>query len=410
MNDSIVEEAKRCLQCKNPRCEAGCPVHTRIRDVIGLFRENRIEEAGEILFSNNPLSLVCSYVCPHEKQCEGHCVRGIKGAPVHFSVIENYISAYFLQGFEPTERLEVKKNGMKVAVIGSGPAGITISFVLAKKGYDVTIFEGNDLIGGVLRYGIPEFRLPKTVLDEFKKALIKCGVVIRPNTSIGTNITIDDFFRDGFKSVFIGTGVWRPNRLGIKGESFGNIHYAIDYLRNPDVYTLGKKVVVIGGGNTAMDVARTVVRHGCHDVTLSLNRPEAEISCRPVELEMAKVDGAKILECVQPVEFKDNGVVFVSLEKDEKGEMREIPHSETFHPFDSVIIAIGQGPRSVIVSTTHGIDVSSRGLVAVDECGRTTRAGVFASGDVVTGAKTVVAAVEVSKRVAEAMDEYMQSL
>lgn len=159
-----------------------------------------------------------------------------------------------------------------------------------------------------------------------------------------------------------------------------------------------------------MDVARTVVRHGCHDVTLSLNRPEAEISCRPVELEMAKVDGAKILECVQPVEFKDNGVVFVSLEKSENGEMREIPGSETFHPFDSVIIAIGQGPRSVIVSTTHGIDVSSRGLVAVDEFGRTTRAGVFASGDVVTGAKTVVAAVEVSKRVAEAMDEYMQSL
>lgn len=410
MSDHVIDEARRCLQCKNPRCTTGCPVHTPIRDVIALLRESKIEEAGNKLFSNNPLSLVCSYVCPQESQCEGHCVLGVKGMPVQFSIIENYISDYYLNVLKPEELVPKEKNGKKAAVIGSGPAGITIAFMLAKKGYDITIFEGNDKIGGVMRYGIPEFRLPKTVLDRLKKALTGCGVVIRPNTGIGTNLTIDDLFRDGFLSVFIGTGVWRPNRLGLKGESFGNVHYAIDYLRNPDVYELGEKVAVIGGGNTAMDVARTVIRHGCHDVTLVFNRGEEDLTARKVETEFARIDGAKILFWKSTEEFCEDGVILADCRIDEEGREEKIAGSEKRLPCTSTIIAIGQGPRSVIVSSTKGIDVGSRGLVSVDECGRTTRAGVFASGDVVTGAKTVVAAVEVSKRVAEAMDEYMRSL
>lgn len=407
MSNHVIDEAKKCLQCKNPRCTTGCPVNTPIRDVIRLLRESKIDEAGKMLFENNPLSLVCSYICPQESQCEGHCVLGIKGTPVHVSSIEQYISDYYLNVFKPET---IEKNGKKVAVIGSGPAGITIAFLLAKKGYEITIFEGHDKIGGVMRYGIPEFRLPKTVLDRLKAALKQCGVIIRPNTSIGTNLTIDDLQRDGFKAIFIGTGVWRPNKLGLKGESLGNVHYAIDYLRNPDVYDLGDSVIVVGAGNTAMDVARTVIRHGSHDVTLVFNRGEKEITARSVETEYARIDGAKLLCYKSVTEFREDGAIVMDCRVEEDGSVTELPGTETLLPADSVIIAIGQGPRSVIVSSTHGIDVSRRGLVAVDQCGRTSREGIFASGDVVTGAKTVVEAVNVSRRVAEAMDEYLQSL
>lgn len=407
MSNHVIDEAKKCLQCKNPRCTTGCPVNTPIRDVIRLLRESKIDEAGKMLFENNPLSLVCSYICPQESQCEGHCVLGIKGTPVHVSSIEQYISDYYLNVFKPET---IEKNGKKVAVIGSGPAGITIAFLLAKKGYEITIFEGHDKIGGVMRYGIPEFRLPKTVLDRLKAALKQCGVIIRPNTSIGTNLTIDDLQRDGFKAIFIGTGVWRPNKLGLKGESLGNVHYAIDYLRNPDVYDLGDSVIVVGAGNTAMDVARTVIRHGSHDVTLVFNRGEEEITARSVETEYARIDGAKLLCYKSVTEFREDGAIVMDCRVEEDGSVTELPGTETLLPADSVIIAIGQGPRSVIVSSTHGIDVSRRGLVAVDQCGRTSREGIFASGDVVTGAKTVVEAVNVSRRVAEAMDEYLQSL
>ncbi|MBO7377364.1 MAG: NAD(P)-binding protein, partial [Clostridia bacterium] len=215
MRESIIDEARRCLQCKNPVCRTGCPVNTPIKDAIGLFRENRISDAGKLLFDNNPLSIVCSLVCPQEKQCEGHCVLGVKAIPVPIGLIENYISDYYLNIYEPEK---VEKNGIKVAIIGSGPAGITIAVILSRRGYDVTVFEGHDKIGGVMRYGIPEFRLPKSVLDRLKNVLIKCGVKIRPNTNIGSNLTVDDLQRDGYKAIFIGTGVWRPNKLGLKGE------------------------------------------------------------------------------------------------------------------------------------------------------------------------------------------------
>lgn len=410
MSDHVIDEAKRCLQCKNPQCTKGCPVGTNVREVIRLLKESKIEQAGEMLFENNPLSLVCSYVCPQESQCEGHCILGIKSSPVQFSIIENYISDYYLNVFKGKNYVPAEKNGMRAAVIGSGPAGITIAFCLAQKGYSVTIYEDNDKLGGIMRYGIPEFRLPKTVLDRLKNALVECGVTIRVNTRIGANLTIDDLFRDGFSSVFIGTGVWRPNRMGLKGESLGTVYYAIEYLRNPSVYNLGEKVVVVGGGNTAMDVARTAIRQGSRNVTLVFNRGEEHLTARKVETEFAKIDGAKFLFHTATLEFKENGLIVADCEDDEGGMPVVKEGTERFLPADSMIIAIGQGARSVIVSSTKGIDVGNRGLVAVDESGRTTREGVFASGDVVTGAKTVVAAVNVSKRVADAMDEYMQSL
>ena len=221
----VMDEANHCLGCKVPRCQQGCPIHTNIPEVIRLLKANKLDEAGRMLFENNPLTTVCSLVCNHENQCEGHCVRGIKGAPVHFSVIENYISSTYAsqmtQGPAPS-------NGKKAAIIGSGPAGLTIAVILARYGYDVTIFESHDKIGGVLRYGIPEFRLPKTVLDDFEYRHLRLkGIKVRPNTDVGKALKIEDLFRDGYKAIFIGTGVWRPNTLHVKGESLGNVHYAI---------------------------------------------------------------------------------------------------------------------------------------------------------------------------------------
>ncbi|MDR1629207.1 MAG: NAD(P)-dependent oxidoreductase [Oscillospiraceae bacterium] len=409
MGKHVIEDAKRCLQCKNPQCSLGCPVGTPIRDAIQLLLDSRIVQAGALLFDNNPLSLICSHVCPQENQCEGHCVLGKKGSPVHISAIERYISDYYLNIYKP---LPSKKTAGKIAIIGSGPAGITIAFHLAKKDYDITIFEGNDQIGGVLRYGIPEFRLPKSNLDRLLDVLLKCGVRVRPNTAIGTSITIDDMFRDGYQAIFMGTGVWRPYKLGLRGESLGHVHYAIEYLRNPDVYRLGRRVAVIGAGNVAMDVARTVLRHGSEEVFVISHLGEDSVTAREVEMEYAKIDGAQMLFYQSAVEFVDEGVVLADskVSVDDHGfEFAEpVPGTERLFAVDSVIIAVGQGPRAVIVSNTTGINVSDKGLVAVDDCGRTSRPGVFASGDVVTGAKTVVEAVNVSRRVADAMAEYVR--
>lgn len=410
MSKHIIDDAKRCLQCKNPRCQQGCPANTEIREFIHLLLDNRIMDAGKMLFDNNPLSLVCSHVCPQENQCEGHCILGLKGgSPVQISAIENYISDYYLNIYQPVP--STRENG-KVAIIGSGPAGITIATILAGLNYDVTIFEGNERIGGVMRYGIPDFRLPKTILSRMKVILVKSGVRVRPNTSIGTNLTVDDLFRDGYQSVFIGTGVWRPSRLGIKGESFGNVHYAIEYLRNPEVYALGKRVAVIGVGNVAMDVARTAFRHGAQQVFIIGNRAEEDITAREHEVEYAKIDGATLLLEKTTLEFVDDGIILADSEIQvrEDGERIAMPISgtEQLFPVDSSIISIGQGPRAVIVSSTRDINVSTKGLIEVSEKGRTSREGVFASGDVVTGAKTVVEAMQLSKAVAMEMHEFMQ--
>lgn len=400
----VVNEARRCLNCKVPQCRKGCPINTPIPDMIRMFLEHRTEEAGQMLFENNPLSVVCSLVCDHEKQCEGHCVLGRKGAPVHISSIENYISDAHL------DRLQLQRQaakGKRVAIIGSGPAGITIAVLLAQKGYDVTLFESRDKIGGVLRYGIPEFRLPKSVLDRYQAQLVQLGIKIRPNTVIGGALTVDDLQRDGYKAIFIGTGVWRPKKLGIPGESLGHVHFAIDYLVNPDVYDLGRSLVVIGAGNSAMDVARTAIRKGVRQVHVFCRRNQAAASVR--ELEYAVADGVEMHYGARPVEITDEGVVYQQASFDENNEVTGLSEPKLFRA-DSVVIAASQGPKDKIVNTTTGLAVTDRGLLAADEEGRTSRPGIFGSGDVVSGARTVVEAVRHSKDVARAMDEYLQTV
>ena len=408
MNKHIIEDAKRCLQCKNPLCRKGCPVSTPIKESIQLLLNNEIEQAGKLLFQNNPLSLVCSHICPQEDQCEGHCVLGKKNMPVYISAIERYISDYYLNIYIP--KVSAKDRG-NVAIIGSGPAGITIAFLLSEKNYNVTLYEGYDQIGGILRYGIPDFRLPNTILDRLKDKLLGIGVKIRPNTVIGTSVSIDELFRDGFHAIFVGTGVWSPVKLGIKGESLGNVHFAIDYLRNPEVYLLGNRVLIIGAGNVSMDVARTALRHGSRDVIVVCNRGESSVTAFNVEVDYAKIDGVRFEYYKTAVEFTEEGAILADshIYTDENGRERVEPikGTEQLFPADSIVIAVGQGPRSLIVSSTEGIDVKDTGLVVVDEYGHTTREGVFASGDVVTGAKTVVEAVRFSKSVADAIDQYI---
>lgn len=401
-----MDEANRCLGCKVPQCQKGCPISTPIPEVIKLLKANKLDEAGKMLFENNPLTTVCSLVCNHENQCEGHCVLGRKGAPVHFSTIESYISTTYAnkmtQGPAPS-------NGMRAAIIGSGPAGLTIAVILARYGYDVTIFEGKDNVGGVLRYGIPEFRLPKSVLDDFKyRHLDLKGIKFRPNTHIGGAIGIDDLFRDGYKAIFVGTGVWKPNALHIKGETLGNVHFGINYLNNPDSYQLGKRVIVIGAGNAAMDVARTAIRKGVQELTcFSITK---QVAASKHEFSYAQLEGVQFEYNMAPVEIKDDGVIFKDVIENEDGTFTDVPDSTHFFPADSVIISISQGPQNRIVNTTQGLAADKRGLLVADETGHTTRPGIFASGDVVNGARTVVEAVAHSKIVAESMHQYMQSL
>ena len=395
MSVHVIDEANRCLQCPNPRCrENGCPIHTNIPEMIRLFKENRMMEAAEMLFENNPLSMICSLVCNHGNQCEGNCVRGIKGEPIHISSIENYISD---SCFERLDLTPAPSNGMKAAVIGAGPAGITIAIILALKGYSITVFETHDKIGGILRYGIPEFRLPKSILDRYYKKMRELGIKFRPNFSIGGSTGIRDLLEDGYKSVFIGTGAWRPRKLGVPGETFGNVFYAINYLNNPDVYELGDKVAIIGAGNAAMDVARTAIRHGSREVVVYVRGEQ--VSASPEEFEYAKVDGVKFEYKKAIVRIEDDGPVF----KNAEGK-------ENLVPADSVIIAISQVPQDRIVTREKDLKLNEKGNLATDSHGETSLPGVFASGDVVTGAKTVVAAVAVSKQIAEDMDRYMKEL
>ena len=402
----VMDEAARCLGCKKPRCQEGCPIGTNIPEVIRLLKEGKLDEAGWMLFENNPLTTVCSLVCNHESQCEGHCIRGIKEAPVHFSIIENYISTTYankmVKGPAPS-------NGRRAAVIGAGPAGLTIAIILARYGYQMTIFDGRDKIGGVMRYGIPDFRLPDAVLDDIAYRHLELkGIKFRPNTYIGNTLTIDDLFRDGYESVFVGAGLWRPNRLNIKGESLGHVSYAINYLANPDAFHLGERVVVIGTGNSAMDCARTAIRKGARHV-VCVARGNT-IGASQYETSYAKLEGVDFLMNKATLEIRDDGVVLADNQKREDGSTVTVEGTEKLYPCDSVIIAVSQGAESNLVQITRGIDTTGKGLLAVDEDGRTSRPGVFAAGDAVNGARTVVEAVANGKRVAEAMHAYMQSL
>ena len=402
----VMEEANRCLQCKNPRCRQGCPIQTNIPEVIRLLREGRLNDAGWMLFENNPLTTVCALVCNHEKQCEGHCVRGIKDVPVHFSVIESYISTTYanqmVKGPAPS-------NGRKAAVIGAGPAGITIAIILARYGYQVTIFDSRDKVGGVLRYGIPDFRLPDSVLDDLAYRHLELkGIQFRPNTYIGSAITIDDLFRDGYQSVFVGAGLWKPRKLNVRGEGLGHVTYAINYLASPSAFRLGERIMVIGTGNSAMDCARTAVRQGARYVSC-VNLTDT-LTASQYESSYAKLEGVDFIYNKCTMEIREDGVILADSEIDADGRVKPVKGTEKLYPCTGVIIAVSQGAESNLVSSTKGIDTSGSGLLTVDEDGHTSRPGVFAAGDATSGARTVVEAVANGKRVAEAMHEYMQSL
>lgn len=305
-------------------------------------------------------------------------------------------------------KLEKKPwNGGRIGVVGAGPAGITIAILMACRGYRVTIFEVREKIGGILRYGIPEFRLPKSILDRYDKKMKELGIRFRPNFALGGSTGVHDLLEDGYNAVFIGTGTWRPYRLNIPGETFGNVHYGINYLNNPDVYDLGDRVVVIGAGNAAMDVARTAIRKGSRYVTVySVTEVPA---ASPKEVEYARIDGVEFEFLQTASRITDDGVMICDVEWDENGQMVKHEETERFVPADSIIISISQGPQDRIVNRDKELKVDERGLLKTNEKGETTMKGIFASGDVVTGAKTVVEAVKCSKMIADAMDEYVKA-
>lgn len=410
MENTLLNEANRCLLCKRPGCRTHCPIDTPIPDIIKLYKEGKIEEAGKILFENNPLSAVCSLVCIHEDQCKGNCVRGIKGEPIRFHEIEQEISKEYL---EKVKFENLPKDKDRIAIVGGGPAGITIAFILANRGYKVTIFDAHEKIGGVLRYGIPEYRLPKKLIDTIEDKLMELGVKIRPNTLIGPVISLDRLFEDGYKAVFIGTGVWNPKTLNIKGETLGNVHFAIDYLKSPQYYKLGEKIAVIGAGNVAMDAARSAKRNGVKDVTIIYRKGFEEMSATKQEIREAKEDDIKFDLFKAPLEITEEGIKLIATENvvDEDGKVRTkiIEGKTEFFKCDSVIIAVSQAPRTNIVSNTTQLNTNRWGLLVTDEKGNTTKKGTFASGDVVTGAKTVVEAVVQAKIVAETIEEYCKN-
>ena len=399
----IVEEANRCLGCKRAFCQIkGCPVSTPIPQVIELFKERRLEEAGELLFENNPMSAVCSMVCNHSGQCEGSCIQGRKGSPIHFSSIENYVSTAYL---DRAEWRPAEPCGKKVAVVGSGPAGITAAVKLAQRGCAVTVFEQRPEIGGVLEYGIPEFRLPRSLVQKYRHVMCSLGVRVRPSTTIGGALHIDDLLRDGYDSIFVGTGTWRAHKLGIPGESRGNVLFGIDYLVDPTSVAIGQTVAVIGAGNVAMDVARTALRSGAHKVTIYAR--SRHISAISEEVELAELDGAELVCGKSITAIDDNGPVFKTAVFDEDGKVTGYEDELDHVAADTVVIAASQVPKDKLVLTTGGLETDDRGLLSVDERGMTTVPGVFAAGDVVNGPLTVVHAVAGAKVAVEGMLEYM---
>ena len=399
----IVSEAERCLQCRKPMCREGCPAHTNIPQAIQMFKEHRLMDAGKELFENNPLSLVCSIVCDHEAQCTGHCILGRKGNPVLFYEIERFISDAYLDRLKISA---VQKKGKRVAVIGAGPSGMTVAMILAMHGYSITLFDDNNSIGGMLRYGIPEFRLPKSILGRYQDVMQRLGIAFRPNTALGEALTIDNLFRDGYASIFAGTGVWRPKSLGIEGESLPNVHFGISYLANPSAYELGESLAVIGMGNVAMDVARTALRHGVQRVTLYAR--SKRIAASEQEVALAKLDGAEFVFGRAIAKISQAGPIFRVARFDESDQV--IGYEEVMEEAkaDATIVAVSQAPKNKLLLTTDGLKATERGLLATDENCMTSCAGVFAAGDVVHGSRTVVEAVEEAKRAAAAMMRYME--
>lgn len=425
--EEAVQEAKRCLQCKKPMCVEGCPVNVRIPQFIAAIAQGEIEKAFRIIRQTNNLPAICGRVCPQETQCEQKCILGKRGEPVAIGRLERFAADYCMErGIE--DKVDIKANGKKVAVVGAGPAGLTAAADLAKLGYEVTIFEAFHEPGGVLIYGIPEFRLPKALVKKEIEGLKKLGVNILTNVIIGKTMTIDELFEQGYKAVFIGSGAGLPKFMGIPGENLNGVYSANEYLTRinlmkaydfPNSHTpikRGKKVAVVGGGNVAMDAARSALRLGADEVHIVYRRSEAEMPARLEEVHHAKEEGIIFDVLTNPVEILgENGwvkglkCIRMELgEPDESGRRRPVPvkGSEFVTDVDTVIMAIGTSPNPLIASTTPGLAVQKWGGIIVDEeTGATSKDGVYAGGDAVTGAATVILAMGAGKKAAKAIHE-----
>ena len=411
-----IEEAKRCLHCKVPQCKKGCPIENNIPDFIHELSKGNMGEAMAILHEKTNLPAICGRVCPHEKQCEGHCVLGRRDNPVRVGKLESFIAQFDAEMNLTHERIPEKTRG-KVAVIGSGPAGLTVAGDLARQGFNVTIFEGQPEPGGVLMYGIPEFRLPKAIVQQEIDGLKKMGVDFECNMVIGKVLTIDELMGEyGYEAVFVGSGAGLPRFMGIPGESLKGVYSANEFLTRSNLMKAylptsktpirtGKKVAVVGGGNVAMDAARTAQRLG-GDVTVIYRRTQEEMPAIKSEYEAAVKEGVNFMWKTNSIEFLGN----------EKGRVRAIrlatPDGEHTVEFDRVFLAIGSRPASRIVGTTKGIDVDEKGYVIVGDRpkGMTTRRGVFAGGDVVHRPQTVVLAMKAAKEVAVGIAQYVDAI
>ena len=433
--EQAIDEANRCLNCKNMPCVDGCPVKIHIPEFISKIKEGDFEGAYQIITKSSSLPAVCGRVCPQETQCESKCVRGIKGESVGIGRLERFVADWH-NTFCTEEPVKPESNGHRVAIVGSGPSGLTCAGDLAKKGYEVTVFEALHTAGGVLVYGIPEFRLPKKIVAKEVDTLKKLGVHIETNVVIGKTLTIDELFEMGYEAVFVGSGAGLPNFMGIPGESLKGVYSANEfltrsnlmksYLQNPETPIMkGGKVAVVGGGNVAMDAARTALRLGADKVYIVYRRSMEELPARREEVEHAEEEGiefrllcnpTEILGYNNPDDARDpkngfvTGMTCVKMElgePDERGRRRPvvIPDSEFTIDVDTVIMSIGTSPNPLIKSTTEGLEVNRWGGIVVNEDGLTSRNAVYAGGDAVTGAATVISAMGAGKIAAKAIDE-----
>ena len=430
---TAVEEAKRCLNCPKPRCVEGCPVNITIPKFIHAVSESDFASAIKIIKERSSLPAVCGRVCPQEKQCESRCVLGIKGEPVAIGRLERFVADYAREhGLDKADdTIKIEKNGKKIAIVGSGPSGLACAGALAWKGYDVTIFEILHAAGGVLMYGIPQFRLPKEIVRHEIKGLQQMGVHVMTNAVIGRTFTIDELIKEeGFDAVYIGTGAGLPHFMRIEGEEYNGVYAANEFLTRVNLmkaYTfpraatpvyIGKRVAVVGGGNVAMDAARTAMRLGAEHVYIVYRRGEDELPARKEEVGHAKEEGIEFCLLNNPVRVVGNeqgwvtGLECIKMElgeADASGRRSPVAVKDSNHilEVDEVIMAIGQGPNPLISQTTPNLEVNKRGNIVADENGATSIPGVYAGGDIVTGAATVISAMGAGKKAAAAIDAYL---
>ena len=428
--ETALDESNRCLNCKNKPCVGGCPVNIDIPAFIQKVQQEDFSGAYDVIAKSSSLPAVCGRVCPQETQCEGKCVRGIKGDPVGIGRLERFVADWHNEHDSGTAS-KPESNGHKVAIIGAGPAGLTCAGDLAKLGYDVTIYEALHLAGGVLVYGIPEFRLPKDIVRKEIDGLKALGVTINTNTVVGKTITVDELFEQGYESIFIGSGAGLPRFMGIPGENLKGVYSANEFLTRTNLMKAynensdtpvqrAKNVAVVGGGNVAMDAARCAKRLGAENVYIVYRRGEAEMPARNEEIEHAKEEGIIFKTLNNPVEILGDEHKFVTGmkciemelgEPDESGRRSPVEKkgSEFVLDVDCVIMSIGTSPNPLIRNTTEGLETNRRGCFVADENGLTSREGVYAGGDAVTGAATVILAMGAGKTAAKAMDSYIKS-